>query len=215
MRVRFALGPFTGGFQHVLENVDVRRLLNGADVLARCTQVLDYNRVASVETAYDALVPVTVNDPMGTVVASTNVPYQLGLICKRPPPPLAAAFSYTKIEVDISEPLAHAKGGLVAMTVEYNGDAAIGSVQIPGSISIPFAHQGSFKQTLPNLDIRAVLKRDEAAIIERCRSSLEFNKADRIETAHDSQIPVTVNSSDGGVIASTTVMYQLGLTCAR
>ena len=53
----------------------------------------------------------------------------------------------------------------------YNGGGDVTSVQVPGSLSYPLgAHSGSFEQTLANADIRAIMKRDEAAILSRCTS---------------------------------------------
>lgn len=109
-----------------------------------------------------------------------------------------------------------AKGGLVPLALKYNGTGNVASVQVPGSLSYPLgARVGSFEHSIPNADIRAIFKRDEAAILSRCQSTLEFNNVTTIDTVHDSRIPVTVNAADGTVVASTTVPYQLGLTCRR
>jgi len=129
---------------------------------------------------------------------------------------LQASIGYTRIEFDVNRPLAQAKGGSVPLTVKYNGGGGVASVQVPGSLSYPLgAHSGSFEQTLPNADIRALMKGDEAAILSRCTSTLDYNKVASINTVHDAQLPVTVNGPDGAVVASITVPYQLGLTCTR
>lgn len=211
----YPIGPFGGGFEHTVANADVRALLkrDEAQILERCRSTLDHNKVDVIDTVHDATIPMTLNGSDGAVLASTNVAYQLGLTCKRP---LSAKIGYTRIEFDINQPLARAKGGLVPFTLSYNGTGTVASVQVPGSLSYPLgARQGSFEHTIPNADIRAVLKRDEAAILDRCRSTLDSNKVAAIDTVHDSSIPVTVNTADGTVIASTTVAYQLGLTCRR
>jgi hypothetical protein len=59
------------------------------------------------------------------------------------------------------------------------------------------------------------MQRDEAAILDRCTSSLDHNKVPTIQTVHDARLPVTVNAPDGAVVASTTVSYQLEMTCTR
>lgn len=211
----YAIGPFAGSFEHKIGNADARMLLkrDEAQILARCKSTLDYNKVDVINTVHDAMIPFTVNSADGAVVASTTVAYQVGLVCKNPPPPLTAAIGYAKIEFDINRPLAQAKGGQVPFSLKYNG---VPSVQVPGSLSYPLAtNPGSFEHTIPNADIRAILKRDEAAILARCKSTLEYNNVSVIDTVHDSRIPVTVNAVDGTVIASTNVQYQLGLTCRR
>lgn len=213
--VSYPVGPFAGSFEHTITNADVRAILkrDEAQILARCRSSLDTNRVDVIETAHDAAIPLTVTGADGAVVASTTVAYQVGLVCKNPPRPLTAAIGYAKIEFDINRPLAQAKGGLVPFSLKYNG---VSSVQVPGSLSYPLGTSpGSFEHTIPNADIRAILKRDEAAILARCQSALESNNVSVIDTVHDSRIPVTVNAVDGTVVASTTVSYQLGLTCRR
>ena len=213
----YPLGIHSGSFQQTISNADIRAIMKRGEaaILARCTSTLDYNNVETINTVHDAQLPVTVNGADGGVIASTTVPYQLGLTCKRVPP-LAVAIGYTRIEYSIAQPLAHAKGGLVPLTVKFNGTAQVASVQVPGSLSYPIgAHSGSFEQTLPNADIRAIMKRDEAAILDRCKSTLDYNKVDSINTVHDAQLPVTVNGPDGTVVASITLSYQLGLNCTR
>ena len=213
----YPLGAHSGSFEQTIANADIRAIMkrDEAAILSRCTSTLDYNKVESINTVHDAQLPVTVNGPEGAVVASTTVPYQLGLTCTRVPP-LAVSIGYTRIEFDVNRPLAHAKGGLVPLTVKYNGGDDVASVQVPGSLSYPLgAHSGSFEQTIASADIRAIMKRDEAAILSRCTSTLDYNKVESINTVHDAQLPVTVNRSDGAVVASTTVPYQLGLTCKR
>jgi seryl-tRNA(Sec) selenium transferase len=58
--------------------------------------------------------------------------------------------------------------------------------------------------------MRAMMKRDEAAILSRCTSTLDYHDAEVVETVHDAQLPVTVNAADGAIVASATVPYQLG-----
>ncbi len=212
--ISYPLGPHTGSFEQTIPNADIRAIMrrDEAAILARCTSVLDYNKVESAVYAYDVQIPVTVNGPGGEVIATTSVPYQLGLTCKRVPA-LSVSIGYTRIGFSIAQPLANATGGLVPLTVKFNG---ISSVQVPGSVSYPLgAPSGSFEYTVPNADIRALLKRDEAAILERCKSTLDYNKVDSINTVHDAKVPVTVNGSDGTVLATITVPYQLGLACKR
>ncbi|MBC8123417.1 MAG: hypothetical protein H7Y22_16455, partial [Gemmatimonadaceae bacterium] len=85
---------------------------------------------------------------------------------------LQASIGYTRIEFDVNRPLAHATGGQVPFTVKYSGSGNVASVQVPGSLSYPLgAHAGSFEQTVSNADIRAIMKRDEAAILARCTST--------------------------------------------
>lgn len=211
----YAIGPFTGNFQHTVVNADVRALLktNEAAILARCKSTLDTKQVDVIETVHDAAIPLTVNAADGAVLASTTVAYQVGLVCRNPLPPMNAAIGYAKIEYDINRPLAQAKGGLVPLSLRFNG---VASVQVPGSLSYPLGTSpGSFEQTIPNADIRAILKRDEAAILARCKSTLDANNVSMIDTVHDTRIPVTVHAENGTVIGSTTVPYQLGLTCRR
>ena len=213
----YPLGSHSGSFEQTISNADIRALMkrDEAAILSRCTSTLDYNKVESINTVHDAQLPVTVNGPDGAVVASTTVPYQLGLTCTRVPP-LAVSIGYTRIEYSIAQPLASAKGGLVPVTVKFNGASNVASLQVPGSLSYPLGwHSGSFEQTLPNADIRAILRRDEAAILDRCKTTLDYNKVASINTVHDAQLPVTVNGPDGAVVASVTVPYQLGLTCTR
>lgn len=213
----YPLGAHSGGFEQTVPNADIRAMMrrDEAAILSRCTSSLDYNGVESIETVHDAQLPVTVNAPDGAVVASTTVSYQLRLTCQRIPP-LSVAIGQTKIEYSIARPLANAKGGLVPLTVKFNGAGQVSSVAVPGSIAYPLgAHLGSFEQTIPNADIRAIMTRDEAVILERCKSSLDYNKVPTIQTVHDARLPVTVNAPDGAVVASTTVSYQLELTCAR
>ena len=213
----YPLGAHSGSFEQTIPNADIRALLkrDEAAILSRCTSTLDYNKVESINTVHDAQLPVTVNGPDGAVVASTTVPYQLGLTCTRVPP-LAVSIGYTRIEYSIAQPLTSSKGGLVPLTVKFNGTGNVASVQVPGSLSYPLGwHSGSFEQTLPNADIRAIMRRDEAAILDRCKSTLDYNKVDSINTVHDAKLPVTVNGPDGAVVASVTVPYQLGLTCTR
>lgn len=213
----YPLGAHSGSFEQTISNADIRAIMKGdeAAILSRCTSTLDYNKVESINTVHDAHLPVTVNGPDGAVVASTTVPYQLGLTCKRVPP-LSVAIGYTRIEYSIAQPLANARGGLVPVTVKFNGTGNVSSVQVPGSLSYPLgAHSGSFEQTIQNADIRAIMQRDEAAIQDRCKSTLDYNEVASINTVHDAQLPVTVNGPDGAVVASITVPYQLGLTCTR
>jgi hypothetical protein len=132
---------------------------------------------------------------------------------------LAAQFTvkvgYTQIEFYLNQPLANAKGGLVPITFDY--DPAARSLQVPSSgISYPFHARGSvLSQSIQNADIRAVLKGDEKAIFDRCKGSLDYNKVDSINTVHDAVIPFELRSSDGSLLATTTVKYQLGLICKR
>ncbi|HEY8198077.1 MAG TPA: hypothetical protein VIG04_13945 [Gemmatimonadales bacterium] len=213
----YPLGSHSGSFEQTIPDADIRALLkrDEAAILSRCTSTLDYNKVESINTVHDAQLPVTVNGPDGAVVASTTVPYQLGLTCTRVPP-LAVAIGYTRIEYSIAQPLASAKGGLVPLTVKFNGTGNVASVQVPGSLSYPLGwHSGSFEQTVPHADIRAIMRRDESAILDRCKSTLDYNKVDSINTVHDAKLPVTVNAPDGAVVASITLSYQLGLTCTR
>ena len=213
----YPLGSLSGSFERTIPNADIRALMkrDEAAILSRCTSTLDYNKVESITTVHDAQLPVTVNGPAGAVVASTTVPYQLGLTCTRVPP-LAISIGHTRIEYSIAQPLAGAKGGLVRLTVKFNGTGNVASLQIPGSVSYPLGlHSGTFEQSLPNADIRAIMRRDEAAILDRCKSTLDYNKVSSINTVHDAQLPVTVNGPDGAVLASITVAYQLGLICTR
>lgn len=137
------------------------------------------------------------------------------LLAPAPIPPLQATVSYAKIEVVLGESLAVARGGLVNLGVTYT-PAPVASVQVPGALSYPIGpFPGGFQHTVANADIRALLRRDEAQILERCRASLDYNKRDVLDTVHDTTIPLTVNGPDGAVIASTSVAYQLGLTCKR
>ena len=213
----YPLGSHSGSFEQTIPNADIRALMkrDEAAIQSRCTSTLDYNKVESINTVHDAQLPVTVNGADGAVVASTTVAYQLGLTCTRVPP-LVVSIGYTRIEYSIAQPLASARGGLVPVTVKFNGAGNVASLQVPGSLSYPLGwHSGSFEQTLANADIRAIMKRDEAAILDRCTSTLDYNKVATINTVHDAQLPVTVNGPDGAVLASVTVPYQLGLTCTR
>jgi DNA-binding protein YbaB len=215
--ISYPLGAHAGSFEQTVSNADIRAIMkrDEAAILSRCTSTLDYNQVDSINTVHDSKLPVTVNGPDGTVVASTTILYQLGLTCKRVPP-LSVAIGYTRIEYSIAQPLANAKGGLVPLTVKFTGTGNVSSVQVPGSLSYPLgAHSGSFEQTISNADIRAIMKRDEAAILDRCKSTLDYNNVPSIDTVHDAKLPVTVNGPDGAVVASITVPYQLGLTCTR
>lgn len=212
----YAVGPFTGGgFEHTIGNADIRALLRGdeARILDRCRSALDVNPRDVVETVHDTMIPLTVTGPDGAVFASTNVPYQLGLACKRP---LLARIAYTKIQFDINRPLAQAGGGLVPLTLTYNGNRNVASFQAHGTFSYPLgARQGPFEHTFPSADIRALLAPDEAAIHARCRQALEYNNVGTLDATHDTRIPVTVNGPDGAVVASAMVPYQLGVTCRR
>jgi predicted LPLAT superfamily acyltransferase len=213
----YLLGSHSGSFEQTIPKADIRALMTRDEpaILSHCRSTLDYNKVESINTMHDAQLPVTVNGPDGAVVASTTVPYQLGLTCTRVPP-LAVSIGYTRIEYSIAQPLASAKGGLVPLTVKFTGAGNVASLQVPGSLSYPLGwHSGSFEQTFPNADIRAIMRRDEAAILDRCKATLDYNKVVSISTVHDAQLPVTVNGPDGAVVASITVPYRLGLTCMR
>jgi hypothetical protein len=209
----YPLGKHVGSFDTSVNNADVRALLANDDaaIQSRCAGTLDTNHAQQIDTVHDTRVHFTVNGATGNVVAETDVAYQLGLTCKRP---LSATIGYTKITVNPSKPLAQATGGLVPLSVTYAGSSATASVQIPGALSYPLGtHTGAFQQTISNADIRAILAADEAAILKRCKDTLDFNHASTIDTVHDAQITVTVNASDGHVVATTSVAYQLGLTC--
>lgn len=212
----YAVGPFTsGGFEHTIGNADIRALLRGdeARILERCRLALDASPRDVVETVHDTTFPLTVTGPDGAVFASTNVQYQLGLACKRP---LLARIPYTKIQFDINRPLAQAGGGFVPLTLTYNGNRNVASFQAHGAFSYSLgARQGPFEHTFPSADVRALVAPDEAAIRTRCRQALEYNNVAMLDATHDTRIPLTVNGPDGAVVASTTVSYQLGLTCSR
>lgn len=215
--VSYPLGAHSGDFEQTLSNVDIRAIMrrDEAAILSRCRSNLDYNKLDSITTVHDAELPVTVNGPDGAIVASTIVPYQLGLTCRRVPP-LSVTIGYTSIEYSIAQPLASAKGRPVSLTLKFNGTGDVSSVQIPGSLSYPLgAHSGPFEQTISNADIRAIMQRDEGVIRDRCKSILDYNKVASITTVHDAKLPFTVNAPDGAVVASTIVPYQLGLTCSR
>jgi hypothetical protein len=131
---------------------------------------------------------------------------------------LAAQFTvkvgYTQIEFYLNQPLTNAKGGLVPITFDY--DPSPLALQVPLSLSYPFAAPGFvLSHSVQNFDIRAVLKRDEKAIFDRSKGSLDYNKVDSINTVHDAVIPFELRSSGGQVLATTTVKYQLGLICKR
>jgi hypothetical protein len=211
----YPLGTHVGGFSQTVQNADVRALLKNeqAAIETRCVGTLNTNSATQIDTVHDAVVGFTVNGPSGNVVASTSVPYQLGLTCKRA---LLTSIGYTKITVNPSVPLANATGGLVPFSVTYNGTKATASLQVPAVLSYPLgAHTGAFQQTVANADIRAILKPDEAKILKRCKDTLEFNNVNTIDTVHDAQIAVTLNAADGSTVAATTLPYQLGLTCVR
>lgn len=214
--VSLALGLRSGSFEQTIPNVDIRALMkqDEAAILSRCTATLDHHDAEVVETVYDAQVPFTLNAPDGALVASTTVPYQLGVTCERVPP-LSVRLAPTTIEYSLARPLAEAKGGVVPVAVRFNGTGRVSSLQVPGASSYPLGeHVGSFEQTM-NADVRALLKPEEAAIQERCRATLDYHQADAINTVHDARLPLTVNAPDGSVVASVTVPYQLGLTCRR
>lgn len=215
-KISMPLGTHSGSFEQTVTGVDIRSLMNReeAAILARCKSVLDYNKVESAAAAYDAQLAFTVNAPSGAVVASTTVPYQLGLTCNRIPP-LTVSIGYVRIEFSVAQPLANAKGGQVPVTVKYNGAGNVASLQV-GMTSMPLgAHSGSFEQTIPNVDIRALLNQEEAAIRNLCQSVLDANNVAAKETVYDAQLPMTVNGPDGAVLTSTTVAYQVGLTWKR
>jgi len=211
----YPIGARTGSFVHTIKSADIRSILrrDEAQIASRCTGSLDRAAAAALDTVHDAQIPVTVNAANGATVASTSVTYQLGLECKRP---LAVTLGYTSIVVDVTKPLANATGGLVPFSVTYNGSATVASVQVPGSMSLPLTTRtGPFQHTVPNADIRAILKRDEPAILARCRGTLETAKTTSAKTVHDAVIPMTVNAPGGAAVATTNVTYQLGLTCTR
>lgn len=215
-KLSLPLGTHVGSFEQIVTGVDIRSLMNqeAGAILERCKSVLDYNKVESAAAAYDARLAFTVNAPSGAVVASTTVPYQLGLTCKRIPP-LTVSIGYAKIEFSVAQPLATARGGQVPVTVKFNGAGNVASLQV-GTVSAPLgAHSGSFEQTIPNVDVRALLNQEEAAIRSLCQSVLDANNVAAKETVYDARLPMTVNGPDGAVVASTTVPYQLGLTCKR
>jgi hypothetical protein len=213
--VSYPLTPHFGGGEQTIPNADIRALMmrEEAAIRSRCTSTLDYHQLESVETVHDVQLPVTVNASDGALVASTTVPYQLGVTCKRIPP-LSVAIGYATIEYSIARPLTEAKADLVSLIVKFNGTANVSSVEIPGSLAYPLgAHIGSFEQTIPDADIRAIMKREENAIRDRCKATLDHGKSSRIQTVHDARLPVTVHAPDGAVVASTVLSYQLGLTC--
>jgi len=180
-----------------------------------CRSALDYNQSDSIDTAHDTRLRVSVNGPSGAMVASTDLPYQVGLRCRRVRP-LAVTIGFARIDLNVNGELASSKASAVPLTVKYNGTGSVASVQVRGAISYRIGpHAGSFQQTIPGVDIRQIVKGDEAAMIEQCRKALEYNKVSVIETAWDTKLPVTVNGPDGAVVASTTVPYQLGLSCRR
>jgi hypothetical protein len=214
--ISIPLGTRKGSFEQTVAGVDIRSIMatEAPAILERCTAVLGHNKVEAAAYAYDAQLAFTANAPDGAVVASTTVPYQLGLICKRIPP-LAVVLGYTKIAFSLAQPLAHATGGQIPVTVKYNGAEPVSSLQV-GTISMPLgAHSGSFEQTVPNVDVRAVLNQEEASIREVCQSVLDYNKVAEMTTAYDASLPMTVNGPNGAVVASATVPYQLTLTCRR
>ena len=56
------------------------------------------------------------------------------------------------------------------MVVKYNGTGTVGSVQVPGSLSYPIqARAGSFEETLPNADIRAIPGHESSNRASRAR----------------------------------------------
>lgn len=214
--VSLPLGTHAGSFEQTVTGVDIRSLMatEAGAILERCRSVLDYNKVESAASAYDAQLAFSANGPDGSVVATTTVPYQLGLICKRIPP-LTVSLGYTKIEFSVAQPLAQARGGQVPVTVKYNGAGSVASLQGGGG-SLPLgAHSGSFEQTVPNVDVRMLLSQEEASIRNLCQSVLDYNNAAVKETVYDARLPMTVNGPDGATVASATVPYQLGLTCKR
>lgn len=132
-----------------------------------------------------------------------------------PTPPLQITIGYTRIEVIYDQPLAFAKGGLVPLSIKYTAPP-VSSVQVPGALSYPIGpFPSGFTYTVQNADVRALLKTNEQAILDRCRSTLDYNKVDVIDTVHDATIPFTVNGPDGAVLAASNVAYQVGLTCKR
>jgi hypothetical protein len=210
------LGTHEGSFEQTVNGVDIRSIMNqeAATILERCKAVLDYNKVESAPYAYDAKLAFTVNGPDGAVVASTTLPYQLGLTCKRLPP-LTVKVGYGTVEYDINQPFAHAKATQVPVTVKFNGPASVASLQF-GSLSLPLgSHQGSFEQTVSGVDIRQIMNQEAPTILERCTAVLDHNKVESAPYAYDAKLAFTVNGPDGAVVASTTVPYQLGLTCKR
>jgi len=215
--VSLLVGPQSGGLEQSIPNVDLRQILSGreAEILQRCNAILGYNQVeSSAESAFDVQLAFTVNAPTGAVVASTTVPYQLGLTCKRIPP-LVVTIGYTKLEYTIGVPLANARVGLASLTVKYNGPGNAVSLQGGGVSLLLGDHNGSFELTLPNVDLRRMLSQEETAIRQRCQSTLDANNVNTIDTAYDGNLPMTVNASSGAVMASDTASYQIGLTCRR
>lgn len=214
--VSILLGTHSGGFEQSFPNLDIRQLLSGSEaaILERCNTILGPNQVESAESAYDVQIAFTVNAPTGAVVASTTVPYQLGLSCKRIPP-LIVSIGYAKIEFSVALPLANAWGGQAPVTVKYNGPGNAVSLQVGRVSMLLGSHNGSFEQTIPNADTRSMLSKEEAAIRNLCQSLLDANNVAAKETVYDARLAMTVNAPSGAVLASTTVPYQLGLTCKR
>ena len=126
---------------------------------------------------------------------------------------LTVSVGYTQIEFYLNQPLANAKGGLVPITFTFDVGR---SLQMPAAgLSYPLDVRGSVLSRSITGDIRAVLKGDEKAILDRCQGSLDFNKVDSIKTVHDALIPFELRSNDGKLLATTTTRYQLGLFCKR
>ena len=214
--ISLALGSRIGDFEQTFPNMDIRQILNASEAAIRekCNSVLDYNKVESAETAYDVQLGFTANASTGAVVASTTVPYQLGLTCKRIPP-LVVSIGYARVEYTVAQPLANARAGLVPVTVKYNGPGNVVSLQT-GKIAMPLGtHSGSFEQTVPDVDVRSLLNQDETSIGRLCQAVLETNRVDTVATVYDAKLPMTVNGQDGAVLASATVPYQVGLFCKR
>jgi hypothetical protein len=209
----YRIGPFPTGFDHSITNADIRALLrkDEAQILERCRGTLDFNKLDVTDTVHDTTIPLNLHAADGTVLASASVSYQLGLTCKRP---LIVRIPNATIGVDINRPFAEASGTAATISLSYNGSGSVSFFQ-PGGVSYPVgARQGPFEQTISS-DLRAVLVREEAAIIARCRQTLEYNNLSTVQTAFDTVIPVVVMAASGSVVASTSVAYQLGLNCRR
>jgi hypothetical protein len=64
---------------------DIRAVLKGDEkaIFDRCQGTLDYNKVDSIKTVHDAVIPFELHSNDGKLLATTTTKYQLGLFCKR------------------------------------------------------------------------------------------------------------------------------------
>lgn len=64
---------------------DIRAVLKGDEkaIFDRCQGTLDYNKVDSIKTVHDAVIPFELRSNEGKLLATTKTNYQLGLMCKR------------------------------------------------------------------------------------------------------------------------------------